>query len=76
VVEYCPCTAKASGSSPLTSSFKLKSKNKGLQGIPWHSEAMKDVVNLRKVSVSWRQAITRKYPNKETCKLHVEFIDM
>ena len=55
LVERCLCTANVSGSSPLIStknitSFCLIQEIKGLWGIPWHSEAMKDVAtydNLR-----------------------------
>ena len=64
LVERCLCTADVSGSSPLIStnmkfqkfqknnltSFCLIQEIKGLWGIPWHSEAMKDVAtcdNLR-----------------------------
>ena len=48
LVERCLCTANVSGSSPLIStknitSFCLIQEIKGLWGIPWHSEAMKDV---------------------------------
>ena len=55
LVERCLCTANVSGSSPLIStknitSFCLIQEIKGVWGIPWHSEAMKDVAtcdNLR-----------------------------
>jgi len=34
--------------------------------MPRHQEAMKDVAKLRKVAGSCKQALIRKYPNRET----------
>ena len=56
LVECCFCMANVSGSNPLISRLKnennefcLIQKNKGLWWIPWHSEAMKDVVTCDKL---------------------------
>jgi hypothetical protein len=39
---------------------------KSIRWMPWHQEAMKDVVKLRKATVSRIQALTRRSPNRET----------
>ena len=39
---------------------------KSLWGIPWHSEATKDVVTDETLPGSWKQAMIRRIPNKET----------
>jgi hypothetical protein len=43
LVEHRLCKAIVSGSTPLTSRHEIQGR-KSLWGIPWHSEAMKDVV--------------------------------
>src|SRR5689334_21157954 len=40
--------------------------SKGIRWMPWLQEAMKDVVKLRKATVSRIQASTRRSPNRET----------
>jgi hypothetical protein len=40
--------------------------SKSIRWMPWHQEAMKDVVKLRKATVSRIQASTRRSPNRET----------
>jgi hypothetical protein len=40
--------------------------SKSIRWMPWHQEAMKDVVKLRKATVSRIQALTRRSPNRET----------
>ena len=40
--------------------------SKGIRWMPWHQEAMKDVVKLRKATGSRKQASIRRSPNRET----------
>ena len=39
---------------------------KGVRRMPWHQEAMKDVVNCDKLRRAVKQALTRRFPNGET----------
>ncbi len=39
---------------------------KGARWMPWHREAMKDVVSCDKLRLAAKQALTRRFPNGET----------
>jgi hypothetical protein len=39
---------------------------KGAWWMPWHREAMKDVVSCDKLRLAAKQALTRRFPNGET----------
>ena len=71
MVEHCFCTAGVSGSNPLISTKKNKTKINCLRKEefvrdPLVSRSDEGRGYLRKGSGSWKQALIRTYPNEET----------
>ena len=64
------CAMPAAGKILLIarSSFRLfyGQATKGARWMPWHREAMKDVVSCDKLRRAAKQALTRRFPNGET----------